>query len=104
MAAADDVQLSSVTSGTSNPLVKLLQHQTKVSRVCLGDDIASIIALKCISLMFTLSVVSTDASLSLIHSDYVASLGSGYRQGEGEENDEIQGGLRGPQSQTGNTA
>lgn len=51
MATADDVQVSSVTSGSSNPLVQLLQHQTKVSRVCLGDDIHYILVSL---LMFTL--------------------------------------------------
>ncbi|XP_046442483.1 RNA polymerase II subunit 5-mediating protein homolog [Daphnia pulex] len=33
MATADDVQVSSVTSGSSNPLVQLLQHQTKAADI-----------------------------------------------------------------------
>lgn len=101
MATADDVQLSPVTSGSSNPLVQLLQHQTKVSRICLGDDIHYI----GISLMFTLYPSSSPLTqvwwFRLI---LLIPTGSGYRQGEGEEIDKVQGRLWSPQSQIGITA
>jgi hypothetical protein len=93
MATADPrvVQLSPAVTSGSNPLVKLLQHQTKVSPESQPSDDTFYISINCC----LYGSIYSDASLNAVlrFSFVITYIGSGCSQGEGEEIDEIQRGL-----------